>query len=132
MIEYRDTATGTRELTREAATARRANDGTPFFMAVGFARPHLPFSTPRKYWDLYNPGELPQPHPTTAPDGAPAAAGKRGGEIANYAPIPENGVPSADQARMLIHGYYASVSYMDAQAGRILDELDNPSTHRQR
>lgn len=169
VIEYRDTNTSTRQLTREAAlfsnqqlgnirslprgpawerpqvdenayadgrvateavlrlraaTARRTADGTPFFMAVGFARPHLPFSAPRKYWDLYNPAELPQPFPTTAPEGAPAAAGKRGGEIANYAPIPENGVPSPDQTRMLIHGYYASVSYMDAQAGRILDELD--------
>lgn len=107
----------------QAAATRRNTDGTPFFMAVGFARPHLPFSAPRKYWDLHEPAAFPQPFPPAAPDGAPAVAGKRGGEIANYEPIPENGVPTAEQSQTLIHGYYASVSYMDAQVGRILDEL---------
>ena len=45
----------------ESAKARRANDGTPFFIAAGFVRPHLPFSAPRKYWDLHDPEKLPFP-----------------------------------------------------------------------
>ena len=51
-------------------------------------------------------------------------SGKRGGEITNYAPVPERGeLPEALQ-RQLIHGYYASVSFVDAQIGRLLNELD--------
>jgi iduronate 2-sulfatase len=108
----------------QAAHHRRQQDGTPFFIAVGFVRPHLPFSAPKRFWDLYQPQQLPLPQVTTPPINAPAVAGKRGGEIANYSPIPEDGVPTPDQARSLIHGYYASISYMDAQAGLVLNELD--------
>ena len=124
-IAYADGRVAREAVSRlEAALHRRQQDGTPFFMAVGFARPHLPFSAPKRYWDLYQPQQLPLPQITTPPTNSPAVAGKRGGEIANYAPIPEDGVPTVDQTRSLIHGYYASISYMDAQAGLILNELD--------
>ncbi len=101
------------------------NPDQPFFLAVGFARPHLPFSAPRTYWDLYDRSALPMPEFTDAPDGTPMYAVKRGGEIRNYFPIPEatNEYPE-DLVRTLIHGYYASVSYMDAQLNRVLDELE--------
>jgi iduronate 2-sulfatase len=64
--------------------------GQPFFMAIGFARPHLPYSVPKKYWDLYDPAKLPMPDFETAPEGAPDEAVKRGGEIGQYKPIPED------------------------------------------
>lgn len=98
----------------------------PFFLAVGFARPHLPFCVPQKYWDMYNPDELPMPVNEDQPKDAPRCALKRKGEITNFNPIPENdgGIYSDDLKRKLIHGYYASMSYMDAQLGRVIDELE--------
>jgi iduronate 2-sulfatase len=107
-----------------AAKDRRETDGTPFFIAAGFARPHLPFSAPQKYWDLYDPAKLPQSTVAGPPADAPRVANKTNGELANYQPVPPSGVVDAKLARELVHGYYASVSYVDAQIGRVLDELD--------
>lgn len=96
----------------------------PFFMAVGFARPHLPFSIPKKYWDLYDADNLPMPEFEDYPEGAPKFAVKRGGEIDQFKPIPEgNRIYPDSIKRKLIHGYYASVSYMDAQLGKVIAEL---------
>lgn len=110
----------------QAAKQRQQTEGTPFFIASGFARPHLPFSAPQKYWDLYDPASLPMPTHETLPVDAPKVAGKRGGEISNYEPVPTE--PNADfddeLKRNLIHGYYASVSYVDAQIGKVIKELD--------
>jgi iduronate 2-sulfatase len=108
-----------------AAKRRRAEDGTPFFIAVGFARPHLPFSAPKKYWDLHDPASLPMPEHEELPKNAPKAAGKRGGEISNYAPVPAGPDVkfSGELKRTLIHGYFASTSYVDAQIGKVADEL---------
>lgn len=103
----------------KAAKQRRESDGTPFLIAAGFARPHLPFSVPKKYWDLYDPDLLSQPEHDRLPIDAPAVAGKRGGEITNYKPVPEQGDIPPDIRRKLIHGYYASVSYVDAQIGKV-------------
>lgn len=109
-----------------AAAARRGRDGTPFFIAAGFVRPHLPFSAPRKYWDLHDPEKLPLPAHEEHPAGAPLVARKRGGEIAAYEPVPEGdeAVFPLELKRRLIHGYYASTSYVDAQIGKVMDELD--------
>lgn len=107
----------------QSAEQRLRDGGAPFFMAVGFVRPHLPFSVPRKYWDLHDPNRLPQPQRRQLPEGAPTVAGKRGGEISNYLPVPESGEVDEVLQRELIHGYYASVSYVDAQIGRVLSEL---------
>jgi arylsulfatase A-like enzyme len=103
-----------------------ADPAKPFFIAAGFARPHLPFSAPKKYWDLYDPAKLPMPDLEKAPQGAPEEAQKRGGEIAQYKPVPEGPVDlyQDDLKRKLIHGYYASTSYVDAQIGRVLAALD--------
>jgi len=99
--------------------------GKPFFMAVGFVRPHLPFSTPEKYWELYDPEKLPMPEYEDDPVGTPSWAVKKRGEIDQFKPVPDDGTPFSEELkRTLIHGYYASISYMDAQIGRLLDELE--------
>ena len=107
----------------QAAKARRDQDGTPFFLVTGFARPHLPFSVPEKYWDLYEPDTLPMPAHEQLPRQAPAVAEKRGGEINNYQPVPTDREMDEALKRQLIHGYYASVSYVDAQIGKVLRGL---------
>lgn len=122
-----DDAYGDGRLAREAMRrlqAMKARSGQPVFLAVGFARPHLPFSVPKKYWDLYDRSKMPLAARTTPPDGAPAYAGKTTLELNQYEPIPERGAVPEDMQRQLIHGYYASVSFVDAQIGKVLDELD--------
>ncbi|GAA5118764.1 sulfatase [Luteolibacter yonseiensis] len=105
----------------QAAAERK---GTPFFLGIGFTKPHLPFTAPRKYWDMHDPTKFKLAENTKPPQDAPPLAGKKGGEITNYEPIPDNGKVDDENARKLIHGYYAATSYMDAQLGRVLDELD--------
>lgn len=73
---------------------------------------------------MHDPQKLPQPSRHTPPDAAPEFAGKTTGELNQYEPVPEEGAVSADLARHLIHGYYAAVSFVDAQVGRVMDELD--------
>ncbi len=111
---------------REAVNRLRAakERAKPFFLAVGFARPHLPFTVPKKYWDLYDPARFQLAKHTTLPAGAPSYAGKGIGELNQYDPVADNPPVSPELQRRLIHGYYASTSYMDAQFGLVLDELD--------
>jgi len=96
----------------------------PFFLALGFTKPHLPFCAPSKYWDLYDPAELALPEYEQPPAGAPPYAGKTLGELNQYKPVPQDPPLTEEMKRTLIHGYYAALSYMDAQLGRVLDELD--------
>lgn len=107
---------------RLQAAASRA--GTPFFLALGFVKPHLPFTAPKKYWDKYNRAAFALAPFQQDPEGAPTYAGKRGGEIVNYDPLSEENLREADMQRTLIHAYYACLSYVDAQIGRVLEELD--------
>ncbi len=109
----------------KAAKQRRNDEGTPFFIAAGFVRPHLPFSAPKKYWDRFERDQLPIPVYQQAPKNAPAVAGKKGGEIAAYKPVPEQGAIDADLTRELIHGYYASTSFVDAQIGKVIQAVDS-------
>jgi len=104
--------------------AAREKPGEPFFLAVGFLKPHLPFCAPKKYWDLYQRDSFELPARRTAPDGAPTYAPTTWSELRQYSNMPSNGPVTDDQARALIHGYYAATSYMDAQFGKVLDELD--------
>ena len=96
----------------------------PFFLAVGFLKPHLPFVAPKKYWDLYDADKIPLPATDTLPKGAPAFAGHINGELHSYANVPKDEPIPADFAKQLRHGYYACISYTDAQVGRLLDALD--------
>ncbi|MFN9721173.1 MAG: sulfatase, partial [Planctomycetota bacterium] len=107
----------------QAARQRWSDEGTPFLIVAGFARPHLPFSAPKRYWDLYDPEQLPEPPHSAPPDNVPSIAMKKNGELINYAPIPESGQPAAALSRQLIHGYYASISYVDAQIGQVISSL---------
>jgi iduronate 2-sulfatase len=100
---------------------------TPFFLAIGFLRPHLPFCAPKKYWDMYDPSAFSLAERKTPPDGAPAYAPQSSGELRQYAGIPDKGPMPDDIQRSLIHGYYAATSYMDAQLGKVLDELEKLS-----
>ena len=101
-----------------------AQDRQPFFLAVGFLKPHLPFVAPRKYWDLYDPQAIPRPARDTLPAGCPPLAGHVNGELHAYPGVPPgNPLPEAF-AQSLRHGYYACISYTDAQVGRLLAALE--------
>lgn len=104
---------------------RSAKQGdTPLFLALGFVKPHLPFCAPKKYWDMYDPARFELAARQTAPEQAPRFAGKGLIEIDQYEPISAQSLKDERLQRTLIHGYYASMSYADAQIGRVLDELD--------
>ncbi len=96
----------------------------PFFLAVGFLKPHLPFVCPQKYWDLYPEDSIKLPATYHRPENAPDEAIHSFGEMRAYAGIPKKGPVSNETAMNLIRGYYACVSFTDAQIGRVLDELD--------
>ncbi|MDX1638910.1 MAG: sulfatase [Balneolaceae bacterium] len=96
----------------------------PFFLAAGFLKPHLPFNVPQKYWDMYDPEQIEFPATQFGNSGAPEQAYHNFGELRNYGNIPPDARLPDSLARKLIHGYYAAVSYADAQVGRLLDELD--------
>ncbi|MFZ5831778.1 MAG: sulfatase [Planctomycetota bacterium] len=119
-----DDAYGEGQLATHAIEKLRAMAGRPFFLAVGMYRPHLPFNCPKKYWDLYNPNTISLPAHREPPKNCPEVALTEWGEMRSYAGIPKAGPVTEEQARSLIHGYHACVSYTDAQIGRILDELD--------
>lgn len=104
----------------------------PFFLAVGYIRPHLPFVAPKKYWDLYKRDEF-----QTAPFqkqavNSPAVAYHNSGELKNYSDIPDFDNFSEDEMKHLpvekqkelIHGYYAATSYTDAQISQLLEEVE--------
>jgi iduronate 2-sulfatase len=96
----------------------------PFFLAVGFAKPHLPFCAPKKYWDLYDPEKFELAVLKEPPAGAPDYAPTKWGELRQYRGVPDRGALDEQLQRQLIHGYYASMSFMDAQVGRVLDALE--------
>lgn len=117
---YPDGALADEAIRRLRATRERAE---PFFLAVGFVKPHLPFVAPKKYWDMYDPQKLPLAEFRDPPAGAPSYAPQFGGELRNYGGIPEKGALPDDLQRTLIHGYYAATSYTDAQIGHVLAVL---------
>lgn len=119
---YGDGMIADEAIKRLEAAARKPTE--PFFLAVGFLKPHLPFVAPRKYWDLYDPASFKLPDRHTAPEGAPEFAPTTWGELRQYKGMPGRGPLTEAQARHLIHGYHAATSYMDAQVGRVLDALD--------
>jgi len=92
----------------------------PFFLAVGFAKPHLPFVAPKKYYELYDPAKIQLATNKFRPKEAPEYAVQAGGELRSYHDIPDGSIPD-DLARQLKHGYFAAISYMDAHVGARLE-----------
>lgn len=119
---YADGAVADEAIRRLQAAKQKPNE--PFFLAVGLIRPHLPFVAPKKYWDLYDRAAFKLAEVRTPPEGAPSYAPQFGGELRQYSDIPKKGDLDDELQRTLIHGYHASISYMDAQLGRVIDELD--------
>jgi len=107
--------------TRRLRTLR--DKGQPFFLAVGFWKPHLPFNAPKRYWDLYDRTQLAPPASTLPPEGAPALAGHHSPELRSYEGIPKEGPLPREQVAELRHGYLAAVTFLDAQVGRVLAAL---------
>ena len=99
--------------------------GEPFFLAVGFVKPHLPFNAPKKYWDLYDSKKIELPKNNEFQTNVPNRARHLWGELRYYKDIPKKGQVSNEMAKKLIHGYYASVSYVDSQVGKLIKGLDD-------
>lgn len=109
------------------------SSGKPFFLAIGFKRPHLPFVAPRRYWELYDRENIPLASFQEKPAHAEEVAFSPYMEMLTYCDIPplhtfsdihkNNGIITPDKQRELIHGYYACISYVDAQIGLVLDAL---------
>ena len=111
-----------------AAMRRLAQREEPFFLAAGFVRPHLPFVVPRKYWKMYEREKIPLADNRFIPRNSPSFAMNTMYELRDYFDYahtddPRFGTLTEDEQRELKHGYYASVSLIDAQVGRLLDEL---------
>ena len=105
----------------EAVRVMKEVSDQPFFLAVGFWKPHAPFNAPKKYWDMYDRAKLPPLNPAR-PTGAPDIAFHDGRELRG---VPPNQVAFTDaQIAEIRHGYFANISYLDAQFGKVLDQLD--------
>lgn len=110
---------------------RLAQTDEPFFLAVGYIRPHLAWIAPKKYWDQIDPAKLPVITDGQVIPATPPYALSDSYELTHYMdlvdfPKPTDGIRvSEERARHLMHGYYASVAYIDAQIGRLLDRVES-------
>lgn len=95
-----------------------------FFLAVGFLKPHLPFVAPKKYYDMYADTKFTVADNPSAPKDCPSIALSNWGELRAYKGMPKDGELPEEVALNLIRGYCAATSYMDAQVGRVIKELD--------
>jgi arylsulfatase A-like enzyme len=121
----------------KAQMIKMHDDKKPFFLAVGYHKPHLPFVAPKKYWDLYNRADMPLASFQEHANNAPEIAYHKSGELRNYTDIPAFAMYNepgfhvrikTEKQLELIHGYFAAVSYMDAQVGILLNTLDSLGT----
>lgn len=113
------------DIAREAVATLRdlARDPSrPFFLAVGFHNPHVPWVAPRRYFDLYDPAAMPLPTNRAPPAGAPPFAARSGRDFYWYAGVPER--VDDEFGRRCLQAYCAAISYVDACIGRLLDEID--------
>lgn len=95
-----------------------------FFLALGFLKPHLPFNAPSKYWEMYEEKDIKLADNPYKPKNAPDQAMHNFGELRAYNTIPPSGPVHDSTAFKMVHGYYACVSYTDAQIGKVLTALD--------
>ena len=107
---------------------RLKDKNQPFFLAVGYYRPHLPFVAPKKYWDLYDRNRLSLASNPYLPKNSPPMAINSCYELnacydLEYVKHPAIFEMPEETARLLKHGYYASVSFVDACLGRLMEGL---------
>ena len=119
--EYSDGQTASKACSYQKQFA--SSPDQPFFLAIGFLKPHLPFVAPKKYWDLYDRASIRLPDNYEIPSDVPTEAVHRSGELRAYAGIHPRNPIDPETAISLIHGYYACVSFTDAQIGRVLATL---------
>ena len=104
-----------------------AEGDDPFFLAVGFQKPHLPFVAPKRYWDMYERENVELAKYQKWARGTVKLSYNNNGEMRSYTDIPdsfeENGLINPEKQKELIHGYYACVSYIDAQVGKIIEAV---------
>lgn len=109
---------------------RLAKSPEPFFLAMGYIRPHLAWVAPKKYWDMHDPALLPVQTQQTVIADTPIYAPDSNYELSHYVDLIDMPTPWDDRElpdtkqRELVHGYYACVSYVDAQIGRLLDAVE--------
>ena len=116
-------------IAEEAIETLRGIADQPFLLAVGFFKPHLPFTAPKKYWDLYERSEIDlSPNPEMPANIVAESLHPSNEMFRNYGPHASKGDAGVriddSHARTLRHAYYAAVSYVDAQVGKVLDELE--------
>ena len=108
---------------------RLAKLDKPFYMGLGYFRPHLPFAVPKKYWDMYDPNTMPLANNPKIPENAPLHSMNSMYELRHYDGFGHIGHPtssysmSQDTIRTLRQGYYASVSYVDALLGNLISHM---------
>jgi arylsulfatase A-like enzyme len=101
-----------------------SNKKKPFFIAIGFKKPHLPFVAPKKYWDMYDASKIKLAiYQQPAKGVNPIHNYHNSNELRSYNGVPKEGVISPELQRKLIHGYYACITFIDAQIGKLLKEL---------
>ncbi len=111
------------KVANDAITQLKALKDDKFLMVVGFSKPHLPFNAPKKYWDLYDREQFEVPS-RKKPDNIYKLALTNWNELRMYGGTPKKGDVDDQTTKTLIHAYYATVSYMDAQLGRVMNALD--------
>lgn len=109
---------------KNAVETLKKMKGENFMMVVGFSKPHLPFNSPKKYWDLYDKNDFVVPS-KEAPTNKAKHSLTNWGELRGYYGMPQEGLLDDETAKNLKHGYYASVSYIDAQVGKVMKTLDD-------
>ncbi len=96
----------------------------PFFLGLGFKKPHLNFIAPKKYWDLYDPADIPPGTYTPAPENGATMGLNASYELRTRDGIPKYGPIGEELSRTLLHGYLACASYIDAQVGKMVAALE--------
>jgi arylsulfatase A-like enzyme len=114
------------KIAREAVLKlkRLAENSKPFFLGVGFHKPHLIYSCPEKYWDLYDPDRIPPAPNPFIPENYPEGYYYNSTYARRFKDMPKTGPFSEKTVRKMRHGYCACVSFVDAQIGKVLNELD--------
>ncbi len=113
-----------KEMAARQSNSDTASNAKPFFLGLGFKLPHLNWVAPKKYWDMYDRNQIPLAARTTAPENGAAMGLHASFELRTRAGIPKIGPIDDDLATTLKHAYLASVSYVDAQLGMMVDALE--------